>query len=214
MSESVSLLRTREDLHNPIDYKEQFWRYPTEFNDETNPVSSTKADDSNQSRFVKYAEIILKYNVIEFRHHPNGTEFPVLTLLLFIVFTASDDNDLDLKSCKYRISWTGLFNGYIQRLCENANETVFKKIAFFKGNPDWGLTFSSVDEKINYGYSIKSSFGICLKVIPTLYTAYYDLLNRERDRQYEHDSVSPNGRPDQGPVKIRSQSQFLPSTIH
>ncbi|CAG8536216.1 6855_t:CDS:2, partial [Dentiscutata erythropus] len=135
MSESVP---TREDLHNPIDCKEQFW-----------------PDDSNQ---LKYTEIILnpilKYNVIEFRHHPNGTEFPVLTGTsrvvnyftneIELVFTAPDDNDLNLESCKYRISWTWWLNGYIQRLYENANETVFKKIFFFKGNPDLGSTFSSV----------------------------------------------------------------------
>ncbi|CAG8461184.1 9121_t:CDS:2 [Dentiscutata heterogama] len=246
MSESVPLLETREDLHNLIDCKEQFWLifcsssatnlptdvskipyeyrlrcksfwicsyviegYITEFNNETNSASSTKADNSNQPEFIKYAEIISdpvwKYVVIEFRYFQNGTEFPVLTVTsrivnhftneIEIVFTASNDNDLDLKSCKYRISWTWWFNGFIWRLCENANETDFKKIAFFKGSPGWGLTFSSVDRKINYGYSTKSTFFWDLHkkdifidraapfppAIPALYAAYYDYLESEPD---------------------------------
>ncbi|CAG8557080.1 14557_t:CDS:2 [Cetraspora pellucida] len=185
--------------------------YPTEFNSESNSFSSIK--DDNQPKFIKYAEIIVPYlkygnfNVIEFRHYPNGTVFPVSTVNsririystneIEIVFAAPDDADLELlESCKYRISWTWWFNGYIWKQCNNANETIFKQIAFFKGNPSWGLTLSSIDGGINYGYSTMSSFFWDLyarnifinqtapfpPIIPALYIAHYYHLSYRQNR--------------------------------
>ncbi|KAF0426404.1 hypothetical protein F8M41_006189 [Gigaspora margarita] len=177
--------------------------YPTEFNGQTN---------NHQSDFIKYAEIVVPYwtygnfNVVEFRYNKNGSIIPVLTATskidayltseVEILFTADNSSDFGLESCEYRISWTWLFNGYIQRRCENNNESVFKQVAFFKGHPTWGLTFLSVDENINYGYSTRSAFFWDLYVrdvfidptapfppiIPSLYTAYYDYLQRIRQR--------------------------------
>ncbi|CAG8585877.1 6615_t:CDS:2 [Scutellospora calospora] len=148
------------------------------------------------------------FNVIEFRYYPNGSIIPVLTVNsridgyltneIDIVFTASDNNStLGLEACQYRISWTWLFNGYIWRQCKkDDDDSDFKKIAYFKGHAAWGLTFLSVDEKIKYGYSSASLFFWNLyardifidptapfpPIIPALYTAYYNYLERLRQR--------------------------------
>ncbi|CAG8615405.1 5870_t:CDS:2 [Cetraspora pellucida] len=206
----------------PYEYKLRYkslWGYnyiieghPTEFNGDANSFSPIKSDNSNQPKFIKYAELIVpfwvygNFNVIEFRRNQTGSVFPVstvnsridnyLTNEIDIVFTASDDDDLKLESCEYRISWSWLLNGYIWRLCENLNESVFNQVAIFTGHPSLGLTFSSVDEKTNYGYSSRAAFFWDLyerdifidkaapfpPIIPALYTAYYNYLEYMRQR--------------------------------
>ncbi|CAG8553586.1 80_t:CDS:2 [Gigaspora margarita] len=194
-AERLPLLETEED-QNPINYKEQCYQ-----------------TNDQQTEFIKYAEIVVPYwtygnfNVIEFKHNPNGTIFPVSTVTskidayltneVEILFTVANVADLGLEFCEYRISWTWMFNGYIWRRCEKNNESIFKQVAFFKGHPAWGLTFLSVDENINYGYSTRSAFFWDLYVrdvfidstapfppiIPSLYTAYFDYLERIRQRR-------------------------------
>ncbi|CAG8598927.1 hypothetical protein C2G38_2032853 [Gigaspora rosea] len=169
--------------------------YPTEFNGGTD----------NQPEFIKYAEIEVvrnwtdrNINVIEFRHYPNDTVFSVSTVTsqiesheADILFTAANDADLGLESCEYRINWAWYFSGYIRRRCENNNETDFKKVSIFRGHPAWGLTFLSVDEKINYGYSTRADFWDLFvrnifvdqaapfpPIIPAIYIACYNYLGR------------------------------------
>ncbi|KAF0426407.1 hypothetical protein F8M41_006192 [Gigaspora margarita] len=182
-----------------LDYNYIIEGYPTEFNGGTD----------NQPEFIEYAEIEAvrnwtdrNFNVIEFRHNSNATVFSVSTVTSEIeshkadvLFTAADDADFGLESCEYQIKWAGYFSGDISRRCEKDNEIDFKDIAFFKGHPAWGLTFLSVDKKINYGYSTRADFWNLFvrnifvdqaapfpPIIPALYIACYNYLGRINDK--------------------------------
>ncbi|CAG8728368.1 26686_t:CDS:2 [Dentiscutata erythropus] len=196
--------------------------YPTEFNGESN----NQPEFIKYAEIVVPYWTYGNFNVIEFRYHSNGSVSSVSTVTsridgyltndVDILFTVSDDDvDFGLKSCEYRISWTWLFNGYILRRCKKVNETVFNLVAFIRGHPAWGLNFLSVDEKIKYGYSSRAAFFWNLYVrdvyvdpaapfppiIPTLYTAYYNYLERIRQRK-------GNKRDDNTPTSLTFNSSF------
>jgi len=109
-------------------------------------------------------------------------------------------NDTDLTNlmvpelCDYKITWNWIFNGNLYRKCDLSGETIYTHISYVEGSTAWGLTFWSPDGDVYAKTSITeywwnmnrrdvevSPLAPFPPVIPAIYTAYYDTIQRNRE---------------------------------
>ncbi|GBB94512.1 hypothetical protein RclHR1_02370012 [Rhizophagus clarus] len=110
-------------------------------------------------------------------------------------------NDTDLSDvtipelCDYKITWNWIFNGHLYRKCDFDNEESYTHISYIKGSTSWGLKFVSPDGSDIYATTSATDYWWNMHrrdvdvnplapfppVIPAIYTAYYDTIQRNRE---------------------------------
>ncbi|CAB4408817.1 unnamed protein product [Rhizophagus irregularis] len=97
--------------------------------------------------------------------------------------------------CDYKITWNWLFNGHLYRKCELANEESYSLISDIVGSTSWGLRFKNPDGDDVYAKTSVTDYWWNMHrrdvdvsplapfppVIPAIYSAYYDTIQRNRE---------------------------------
>ncbi|CAG8795167.1 9721_t:CDS:2, partial [Dentiscutata erythropus] len=192
---------------------------------ETIPANTSDPSlPQNSTQSVKLAELISRsfkldtpgyYEVQEYKYVPNISNYtkyltaigkfehwiyfgwgpPVI--ISFTNSTPTSDDPLGLKLCEYKLTWTFILNGYINRKCEKKGEKDYVQVSFVKGasiyaTSFFGFTFYSPDESIKFGHIDGIHLFDMLAravyveqnapfppIIPALFAAYFDFITSQ-----------------------------------